>query len=75
MIKDIKVVKEFTNDGRTYGVYDVLLNDTRYILIRNHDSVGAVQFHYGEPASKCIDIIRDDVKIEFFSKLHQEVNQ
>jgi len=68
-INNVKVVREFTNNEVTYGVYSADFKGDQMIFIRNGDSVGAVQFYLGEPASKCVSIIRDDVKQELFEAL------
>lgn len=68
-ISNVNVVREFTNDNVTSGIYSADFKGEQMIFIRNGDSVGAVQFYLGEPATKCISIIRDDVKQELFESL------
>jgi len=74
-MKILDVVYEFHNkdtDSRC-GLYHVELDSgTKHYLLRNNDSVGAITHFLGEPASKCISIIRDDVKQEFFRKLGED---
>lgn len=67
-ISKIETIQEFTNDNITYGAYFVTMS-TKYIFIRNGDSVGCVQYYYDKPADQCVSIIRDDVKEEFFTLL------
>lgn len=68
-IKNINTIKEFTNENITYGVYSVIFNGEHKIFIRNGNSIGAVVHYSGEPVSKCVSEIRNDVKEEFLSKL------
>jgi hypothetical protein len=70
-ISEINIIREFKNGKNTYGIYSVAFNEKQEIFIKNEDSVGAVQHYWGEPASKCISEIRDDVKQEFLSKLEE----
>ena len=70
-ITEITTIKEFTNDGIIYGVYSVVLNDTQEIFIRNGNSVGAITFFIGEPVTKCMSLIKQDAKEEFFRKLKE----
>ena len=69
-ISNVKVVKEFISECIAHGVYLLDFNGEQKIFIRNGESVGAVQFYLNEPASKCISIIRDDVKQEFFEAIN-----
>ena len=68
-ISSVDVVREFTNNGITYGVYSVMFNNKQQIFIRNGDSIGAVSFYWGKPANQCVDEIREDVKKEFLLAL------
>jgi len=68
-ISSVDIVKEFTNDGVTYGVYSVIFNGKQQIFIRNGNSIGAVSFYLEKPISNCVDEIRDDVKNEFLLAL------
>lgn len=68
-IQNIDTINEFTNENITYGVYSVMFNGEQKIFIRNGNSIGAVVHRLGEPASKCVSEIRNDVKEEFLSKL------
>jgi hypothetical protein len=68
-ITDIKIIKEFTNDEKKYGVYDVAFENHQEIFIRNNGSVGVVSFFFDRPASQCVSTIRDDVKEDFFDIL------
>jgi hypothetical protein len=70
-ITDIKIIYEFTNDGRTYGAYLLKVNGERHLFIRNDKSVGVVAHYFSHPASECLSIIRDDVKEEFFTELNK----
>jgi len=67
--KEITVIKEFVNDGIPYGVYSVIFNDNQEIFIRNNDSLGVVSFFYDRTSDKCVSIVRNDVKEEFFDML------
>jgi hypothetical protein len=71
-IDNVKVIKEFTNDDITYGIYEVEINQKREFLIRNGDSVGAIQFFYGKPAPQCVAEIREDVKSDFLKVLTED---
>ena len=68
---EVKVIREFINSGITYGIYSANFNGEQSIFIRNDNSVGVVTFLKGEPSSKCISTIRDDVKQELFSTLKE----
>lgn len=68
-ISDINTIREFKNEDRVYGVYSVIFNGKQEIFIRNGKSIGVVQHYLGEPASKCVGEIRDNVKLEFLSKI------
>lgn len=72
-IKDIQIIYEFTNKDSqaTYGVYLLKFKGERHLFIRNGESVGTVQHLLGEPASKCVSLIRNDVKEEFFAELNK----
>ena len=64
-ISEIKIIREFENERGTYGIYSVMFNGKQEIFIRNENSIATVQHYRGEPASKCIGELRDDVKQEF----------
>lgn len=66
-----KVIKiqEFMNDGVIYGAYSVTSNNKQYIFIRNNNSIGVINFYLGEPVTKCISEIRDDVRDSFLALL------
>lgn len=68
-ISEIKTIREFKNDGVVYGVYLVVFNGKQEVFVRNSDSVGAIQHWVGEPANKCINEIRGDVKQKFLQAL------
>ena len=65
-MKILQTIYEFTSTDRTYGLYHVELDSGRdCYFLRNHDSVGVINHIFDEPANKCINIIRDDVKKRF----------
>jgi hypothetical protein len=68
-----QIIYEFhnTEHDTTNGVYVVKFNNEQKVFIRNNESVGVVSHYLFEPASKCVSIIRDDVKQEFFNKLNE----
>lgn len=68
-IQGINIIKEFTSENITYGIYSVIFKGEQKVFIRNGNSIGVVVHYFGEPASKCISEIRDDIKEEFLSKL------
>ena len=68
-IQDINIIKEFSSEHGTFGVYSVIFNGEQKIFIRNGNSIGAVVHYVGEPVSKCVSEIRNDVKEEFLGKL------
>ncbi len=71
-ISKVVTIREFINDGITYGVYSLDFNGEQKIFIRNGDSVGVVSHLFGEPANKCVCIIRDDFKQEFLAALNSK---
>ena len=66
-ISNIETIYEFTNEGRTCGVYSVLFNGDKKVFLQNGDSVGVVSHYLGRPSSECVSVIRDDVKQEFLT--------
>jgi len=71
---NLVIVRDFVskNNGIPYGVYSVDYKDENYILVRNNDSLGVVQFVYGKPATECIHTARDDWKQKFFDYLESQ---
>jgi hypothetical protein len=65
----IQIIREFTNDGHTCGVYSAMFKDKQEIFIRNGNSIGAVCHYLGKPASQCVSEVRDNVKEEFLVSL------
>lgn len=72
MITNVETLYEYCNDGRTYGLYKVKLNNSTYYLVRNDQSLGAIQHLFGHPAWECIQPVRDDVKEELFKMLNND---
>jgi hypothetical protein len=71
-MKILNTIYEFHNKDldTTCGLYHVELDSgSKHYLLRNNESVGAIQHLYGRPAVECIGIIRNDVKQEFFELL------
>ena len=69
---NLEVISEFTNNEITYGIYGVKFKGTSKIFIRNGKSIGVVAFMFGEPATKCISEIREDIREEFLNFLKQQ---
>ncbi|SBW02505.1 hypothetical protein KL86CLO1_11657 [uncultured Eubacteriales bacterium] len=67
----VETIYEFTNkdSGNTNGVYRVTFKGCEYVFVRNGNSIGKVSHYLGEPASRCVGEIRDDVKQEFLAQL------
>jgi hypothetical protein len=77
-MKILQTIYEFYNMDfdKVCGLYHVELdNGSKHYFLRNDKSVGAIKHCYGEPASKCVLIIRDDVKLEFFNILKKRINK
>lgn len=72
MIVSVETLYEFCNDGRTSGLYKVKLNKSTYYLVRNDQSLGAIQHLLGHPAWECVQPVRDDVKEELFKMLDEK---
>ena len=68
-INEINTIYEYTNNNVVYGVYSVLFDGKQKVFIRNGDSIGSVTHWLDEPASKCVNEIRTDVKDEFLEYL------
>lgn len=72
MIEILQTIYEFHNKttGTTSGLYHVELDSgSKYYLLRNNESVGALQHYVDRPASECVSIIRNDMKRSFFEAL------
>lgn len=70
-VRDIQIINEFSiNSGLTYGIYSLMFKDERKVFIKNGDSIGVISHLLGEPASKCVNEIREDVKQEFLECLN-----
>jgi len=72
--KILEIVYEFHNKDTetTNGLYHVEFSSgAKYYLLRNNDSVGAIQHYLDRQASECISIIRSDRKADFFSVLEE----
>jgi hypothetical protein len=68
-ITNIKIISHFINDGKTYGVYTAKFKGEDKTFIQNEGSFGVVSHTVGEPANKCVSIIRDDVAEELKAEI------
>lgn len=69
---NLEVISEFTGEsGITYGVYSVVFRGTPKIFIRNGSSIGVVAFLLGEPVTKCISEVKEDIRKEFLDFLKE----
>ena len=70
-IFSVNILEEFeSNGGEKYGIYWVNLNNSHKLMIRNGNSFGVVSHLYGEPATKCVAEIRDDVRDELIEAIN-----
>lgn len=51
-VEIVEIVKQFTNDGITYGVYKIKVLGNEEIVVRNDKSIAILQFMFSEPAHK-----------------------
>ena len=73
-ITDLVVLQRFTSniDHKVYGFYWCKFNGTKKLIVQNGDSWGAVSHWMGEPVTKCINVIRQDVIDELLTLLDGE---
>jgi len=70
-ILSVHILEDFeTNGGEKYGTYWVNFNNTYKLMVRNGNSFGVVTHPYGEPVTKCISEIRDDVRDELIEAIN-----
>ncbi len=72
MVEILQTIYEFHNKttDTTNGLYHVKLDSgNKYYLLRNNESVGALQHYLDRPASECVSIIRNDMREGFFEAL------
>lgn len=72
--KDIKIIREFVEDGVVYGIYCALLNDTIHVFVANGKSFGAIVHYLNEPVYKCLAEMTEESKEIFFKELEKIKN-
>ena len=60
-IANLQVLSRYTNNDKTYGIYWAEFKGEKHLFIQNDNSWGVVSHWLGEPVTKCINIIRQDV--------------
>ena len=65
-ITDVQILERFNSnlDGKVYGIYWAKFNGEGKLFVENNDTIAAVTHSLGEPATKCLAFIRDDVAEE-----------
>ena len=68
-ITNLKVLNRFKNNmnNNTCGIYWCEFNGEKKLFIQNGDSWGVVSHWLNEPVTKCVNIIREDVRDELIS--------
>jgi hypothetical protein len=70
-ITDIQILVRFVSnlDGKAYGIYWAKFNGERKLFVENSGTIAVVSHTLGEPATNCLDFVRDDVAEELKAEI------
>lgn len=71
MITNLRIIKHFTNEGGTYGIYECDLNGKKSVFVRNDKSVGIVTFYVDKCVKDCLPLVRKDVADELIKAVDE----
>lgn len=65
-ITDVQILERFNSnlDGKIYGIYWAKFYGEGKLFVENNDTIAVVSHGLGEPATKCLVLIRQDVADE-----------
>ena len=74
-ITDLRIIQYGKSgiEGTVNGVYECLFNGKKKVFIQHGEMIGVVNFYYGEPLSKCIPLVCDDVAEELIKAVEAKM--